>query len=100
MWVLIIDVGLPAYRRPNRLLQWLIKPKSKKRFGLTTEAPKLVATSTFSESHGRQEANRCWLTGAVSVLFVGFSDGSSAGNKIKIPSQCREVVVGIKKATE
>ena len=34
---------------------------------------------TFSESRGGQEG---WLTGAVSVVFVGFSDGSSAGNKI------------------
>ena len=53
--------------------------------GVRVEYEYTAATSTFSESRGGQEGNGCWLcwlTGAVSVVFVGFSNGSSAGNKI------------------
>ena len=67
--------GLGIYSRgPNRLLPRLSR-------GVRVEyeyIPRPAATSTFSESRGGQEGNGCWLTGAVSVVFVGFSDGSSA----------------------
>ena len=39
----------------------------------------LLPRKANTESRGGQEGNGCWVTGAVLVVFVVFSDGSSAG---------------------